>query len=321
MRHPSHKHCSGSLERPGDVRHSGRIGLLVLQGLLIRRVGIDGRFGAEILGEGDLLRPWQGQEVSPALARTTGWRVLQRTRVASRPASRAASRAISRADWGSCRSRARALTEPRCEHGDRPPAARHVRLHMLFWQLADRWGRVRSDGISVPLHLTHSVLAELVAARRPTVTSALSELATGDCYAPSMGRGCSRETRRRAGRVAGGRRAARTWGRRRVTPPGQRLGGRRHNSDRLSWWCRFRGEMLGAKVNARGEAGVYDGRRPRPNAGAWTCSRVGCSLPRKIRAVRNAGCPCLARRPSAPAGVRARSSRVCAWWPIPSHVQ
>ena len=52
-----------------------------------------------------------------------------------------------------------------------------VRLHMLFWQLADRWGRVRSDGISVPLHLTHTVLAELVAARRPTVTSALSELA------------------------------------------------------------------------------------------------------------------------------------------------
>src|SRR5947207_9684154 len=41
--------------------HDG-IGLLVLEGLLIRRVGIDGRFGAELLGEGDLLRPWQGEE-------------------------------------------------------------------------------------------------------------------------------------------------------------------------------------------------------------------------------------------------------------------
>ncbi len=52
-----------------------------------------------------------------------------------------------------------------------------VRLHMLFWHLADRWGRVRSDGTLVPLRLTHQVLADLVAARRPTVSSALSELA------------------------------------------------------------------------------------------------------------------------------------------------
>jgi CRP-like cAMP-binding protein len=51
-----------------------------------------------------------------------------------------------------------------------------VRLHLLFWHLAGRWGRVRSDGIVVPLRLTHTVLADLVAARRPTVTSALSDL-------------------------------------------------------------------------------------------------------------------------------------------------
>jgi CRP-like cAMP-binding protein len=51
-----------------------------------------------------------------------------------------------------------------------------VRLHLLFWQLAGRWGRVRSDGVVVPLRLTHTVLADLVAARRPTVTSALSDL-------------------------------------------------------------------------------------------------------------------------------------------------
>ena len=51
-----------------------------------------------------------------------------------------------------------------------------VRLHLLFWHLADRWGRVRPDGVVVPLRLTHAVLSDLVAARRPTVTSALSEL-------------------------------------------------------------------------------------------------------------------------------------------------
>jgi hypothetical protein len=51
-----------------------------------------------------------------------------------------------------------------------------VRLHMLFWRLAARWGRVRTDGVSLPLRLTHDVLADLAAARRPTVTSALSKL-------------------------------------------------------------------------------------------------------------------------------------------------
>jgi Crp-like helix-turn-helix domain len=40
-----------------------------------------------------------------------------------------------------------------------------------------RWGRVRSDGVSLPIRLTRNVLADLAAARRPTVTSALTELA------------------------------------------------------------------------------------------------------------------------------------------------
>jgi len=51
-----------------------------------------------------------------------------------------------------------------------------VRLHMLLWHLAARWGRVRSDATVLPLRLTHAALADLVAARRPTVTSALSLL-------------------------------------------------------------------------------------------------------------------------------------------------
>ena len=54
-----------------------------------------------------------------------------------------------------------------------------VRLHMLLWHLAGRWGRVRSEGTVLRMRLTHSVLADLVAARRPTVTSAISELVRG----------------------------------------------------------------------------------------------------------------------------------------------
>jgi len=47
-----------------DARHDARLGrdgfgLLVLDGVLLRGLGVDGRFGAELLGPGDLLRPWQ----------------------------------------------------------------------------------------------------------------------------------------------------------------------------------------------------------------------------------------------------------------------
>jgi hypothetical protein len=48
---------------------------------------------------------------------------------------------------------------------------------MLFWELADRWGTMHQDGVHVRLQLTHSMLSDLVAARRPTVTKALGELA------------------------------------------------------------------------------------------------------------------------------------------------
>ena len=51
-----------------------------------------------------------------------------------------------------------------------------VRLHMLFWELADRWGTVHRDGVHVRARLTHAILGALIAARRPSVTKALKEL-------------------------------------------------------------------------------------------------------------------------------------------------
>lgn len=154
------------------------IGLLVLNGLLIRRVGVDGRFGAELLGAGDILRPWQGKDEPPLLAVSTGWRVIEPTRIAvldKRFVRRMARYPqLSGALVGRALQRSRNLAlnmaivhHPRVD----------VRLQMTLWHLATRWGRVRSDGVSVPLRLTHSVLADLTAARRPTVSSALSELA------------------------------------------------------------------------------------------------------------------------------------------------
>lgn len=164
-------------ENPEQRSHDG-IGLLVLEGLLVRRVGVDGRFGAELLGEGDLLRPWQGEDVLPPLPQITGWRVLESTVVAV--LDRKVAYRLARYPELTGRLVGRALERSRnfsvnmaIVHQPRVD----IRLLMMFWHLAGRWGHVRTDGIHLRLHLTHTVLADIVAARRPTVSTALAELA------------------------------------------------------------------------------------------------------------------------------------------------
>ncbi len=170
----------------GQAAIGGGIGLLVLEGLLIRRVGIDGRFGAELLGEGDLLRPWQGEEAEPTLSRTTGWRVLEPTRVALLDVQAARRLAVYPELTGHLVGRALERARNLAINMAIVHQARvNVRLQMLFWHLADRWGRVRREGVVLPLHLTHAVLADLVAARRPTVTSSLTELSRQGVVRPS----------------------------------------------------------------------------------------------------------------------------------------
>ena len=47
----------------------------------------------------------------------------------------------------------------------------------MLRQLAERWGRLTSDGVLIPLDLSHRLLGQLVGARRPTIATAASELA------------------------------------------------------------------------------------------------------------------------------------------------
>jgi CRP/FNR family transcriptional regulator, cyclic AMP receptor protein len=152
-------------------------GLLALDGVLVRRVGYGGRYGAELLAAGDLLRPWDfdGDE---SIGFETTWRVLSPTRLAvlDHGWTERMGRypAIGPALAGRAMSRARRLAammaiaqQPRLDE----------RLWMLFWELADRHGRVRPDGVYVDLPLTHEVLSHLAAARRPSVSGALTKLA------------------------------------------------------------------------------------------------------------------------------------------------
>jgi len=160
----------------GSLGFRGGIGVLVLSGLMIRRVGIEGRYGAEVIGDGDLLRPNE-ESVSPLLPLTTHWSIVLPTRVAALDRTFEQHIALY-PELARCLV-ARAIQ--RSKNLSVNMAIVHqarvdVRLHMLLWHLAARWGRVRSDGTVLRLRLTHAVLADLVAARRPTVTTALSEL-------------------------------------------------------------------------------------------------------------------------------------------------
>jgi CRP/FNR family cyclic AMP-dependent transcriptional regulator len=163
------------LERIGDLPKG--LGLLVLEGLILRRVGLAGRYGSELLGDGDLLRPWQDEDPGPLPLRTGRWKVLRRGRLAVLDydfAVRLArypemipcllNRAVRRSRFMAANMAI--LHQPRID----------TRVHMLLWELAVRWGHVARDGVRLPVRLTHATLAELVAARRPSVTKALGEL-------------------------------------------------------------------------------------------------------------------------------------------------
>jgi CRP-like cAMP-binding protein len=51
------------------------------------------------------------------------------------------------------------------------------RVLLALWQLAEYCGSVTAEGVTMPLRLTHELLALLVGSRRPSVTSALAALA------------------------------------------------------------------------------------------------------------------------------------------------
>jgi CRP/FNR family transcriptional regulator, cyclic AMP receptor protein len=155
----------------------GGIGLLLLEGMIVRRVGVTGRYGAELLGPGDLMRPWQHDGEDVTLPFDTTFRVIEQSTLALldlRFAARAAPYPeVAGALIGRAMQRSRTLVinmaiahYPRIDR----------RLLMLMWHLADRWGRVTPDGIRIPLRLTHQLLADLVASRRPSVTSGLQQL-------------------------------------------------------------------------------------------------------------------------------------------------
>ncbi len=155
------------------------LGLLIVEGIVIREVLLGESASAELLGDGDLIRPWTlfgGGELLEAPVR----HIVVSDHVTAAVLDRRFAAGLARypevyvalLDRVNARASRLAVTQAisQLQRVD-------MRLVALFGHLAERWGRMTSDGIVVPLCLSHRMLGQLVGARRPTVSSAVGQLA------------------------------------------------------------------------------------------------------------------------------------------------
>jgi hypothetical protein len=161
----------------GSGQPSGCLGLLVLEGLLVRCVTFGGHRYPELIGSGDLLRPWDRPAETSSLVQEEAWRVVEPAVVAVLDGQFAA--IVGRCPAVAAQLLARTTTRSRgLALSLAIVQSRHAetRLLALLWHLADRWGRMTPEGAVMPLRLTHQLLAELVCLRRPTASTALQRL-------------------------------------------------------------------------------------------------------------------------------------------------
>jgi hypothetical protein len=162
---------------PDDFDREANLGLLLIDGLLVREVTVGDYTCAELLGPGDVLQPWLRIGPDQSVATEVDWDAVEPVKVAvlgREFASRVAPwpeipaavsrRLMQRAHWLAFHLAVCGL--------------RRVddRLLLVLWHFADRWGTVTREGIRLDVRLTHDVLAAVTGARRPSVTTALKRL-------------------------------------------------------------------------------------------------------------------------------------------------
>jgi CRP-like cAMP-binding protein len=162
-------------------------GLLVCDGLLAVETRVADRISSELMGSGDLLQP-PDHDDDEMVESETIWRALLRTRLALLDSDfiervrawpqiqQALFRRVERRSAELDMLRA-ISSQPRLE----------VRLVLLLWHLAGRWGRVEPSGFRLCLPLTHRLLGQLVAAERPSISHALRRLSEAGIVTGSAG--------------------------------------------------------------------------------------------------------------------------------------
>ena len=152
-------------------------GLFVLDGVLSRGVVIQGRRSAELLGPGDVLRPSASDDIDSSVDFDVSWEMLEYTRLALLDRDFAAAVA----PWPELTAAVMDRIMRRAHAAAFHLAVSHLkrvetRLLVVLWYYADRWGRVTPNGVLLPVRMTHSLLARVVGARRPSVSTALGRL-------------------------------------------------------------------------------------------------------------------------------------------------
>jgi CRP/FNR family cyclic AMP-dependent transcriptional regulator len=169
---PGEWDVAGALEP--DVHHRG---FMIVEGLMSREVDVLGRRCVELLGPGDVMRPWSWDEEGSHVQAEVGWNVLEPTRLAVLDHGLVArivpwpQLGVELFNRGTRRAHHLAVALAISHHN-----RIEDRLLLTLWHLAERWGRVTPDGIVVPLPLGHQRLADLVGAHRPSVTKAMGAL-------------------------------------------------------------------------------------------------------------------------------------------------
>jgi CRP-like cAMP-binding protein len=164
----------GASEYPASAGH---LGLLIIEGLMARTVQVGNRSCAELLGPGDFLRPWVTIALDSSVPLESHWTVVDPVSVAvldrrfANTMARFPEVASSILDRVMMRSRWLTFNLAVC-HLKRI----ETRVLVVLWHFADRWGRVGPNGVRVPIRITHQLLAGVVGAQRPSVTTALSAL-------------------------------------------------------------------------------------------------------------------------------------------------
>ena len=152
-------------------------GFLIIDGLLSRTVDVLGRRCVELVGHGDVMRPWRWDDEGSHVRAEIGWTALEPTRLAVLDHELV----LRMVPWPQLGLELFNRGTRRAHHLAVALAIAHHqrvddRLLLTLWHLAERWGRVHPDGIVVPLPLGHQRLADLVGAQRQSVTTAMGGL-------------------------------------------------------------------------------------------------------------------------------------------------
>jgi len=160
----------------GLAGEMGRFGLVIVEGMVPREVALGDRHMFELLGPGEVVAPPVASERrrlagSVRLTATRGTLLVGLGESFARAAGR----------WPCLLEALLARLEAQRERLALQGLIVHLpraedRVLLTLWLLAERWGSPTREGTMLSLALTHDLLGQLTASRRPTATVAVSAL-------------------------------------------------------------------------------------------------------------------------------------------------